>query len=754
MHLKSVHIQNYRRLKDVHIDLGKDVSIFVGANNSGKTSATNLIVQFLNRSSRSEPFTLYDFHASSWSEFNEIGRIKLSGQSVDTVKFPCITMDLWLSVEDKHVHRVIDFLPSLDWKSAKAVIGVRLQLEPKEPKDLLNRFADAYNTARNQIPRPQGNEENGDSGSTKYEFHPWPIDFCDFLRKKLSAFYSTHYYVLDLEKFGADGHPQDAYIPEKLGEGTGKKCQDIIGSLIRIDAMNAQRHLTDQNTSPSSRSESLSKRFSRFYGNRNQKHENDYQTMQALNDSEKRMNDLFEKVFNPTLNALQKMGYPGFANPHLQIRSSINPEKLLQEGADVHYSLNGTEGSQSGVDNLTLPDRYNGLGFKNLIYMVIELMDYHEQWLNDEVPPLLHLIIIEEPEVHLHVQLQQVFIRQISKLLEESLPDEKNFTSQLIVTTHSPHVIYEKGFSPIRYFRREEESLGNPVTKILNLNEFSSSKTDNDNNLFLKQYMRLTHCDLFFADAAVLVEGSVEKLLLPLMIEKTASGLLTKYLSVLDVGGAFAYRFLELIDFLGITTLIITDLDSVCENIIEDKNGKKRTPYKACPATEPAAITTNQTLKEWFPGKNSIDDILRASNPEKIRDKSKDCGAMIRVAYQYRRTVKWKDESRDLVGRTFEEMFALENLEWCQSPFRKSLKLTINTKSNQHSLEKIAEKLFERVRSDSFKKTEFALRLITEDTGAWKVPHYIAEGLKWLEDELAPSRGEGLAESTNRVNIP
>jgi hypothetical protein len=75
--------------------------------------------------------------------------------------------------------------------------------------------------------------------------------------------------------------------------------------------------------------------------------------------------------------------------------------------------------------------------------------------------------------------------------------------------------------------------------------------------------LRLTHCDLFFADAIILVEGAAEKLLMPSMIEMSASRLRTICLTVLEVGGAYAHRFEGLLSFLRIPYLVITDLDSV-----------------------------------------------------------------------------------------------------------------------------------------------------------------------------------------------
>ena len=55
MKIQSVHIRNYRKLKNCHIDFGEKETVLVGANNSGKTSAISAIVWFLKNTDR---FTL------------------------------------------------------------------------------------------------------------------------------------------------------------------------------------------------------------------------------------------------------------------------------------------------------------------------------------------------------------------------------------------------------------------------------------------------------------------------------------------------------------------------------------------------------------------------------------------------------------------------------------------------------------------------------------------------------------------------
>jgi predicted ATP-dependent endonuclease of OLD family len=114
--------------------------------------------------------------------------------------------------------------------------------------------------------------------------------------------------------------------------------------------------------------------------------------------------------------------------------------------------------------------------------------------------------------------------------------DKAIYTSQIVVTTHSTHILYERGFRPIRYFRRSRAE-ATSTSDVLNLSVFYDS-VDPDVRTFLERYLKLAHCDLFFADAAVLVEGNVERLLLPQMIASAAPRLQSTYLTILEIGGA------------------------------------------------------------------------------------------------------------------------------------------------------------------------------------------------------------------------
>ena len=177
------------------------------------------------------------------------------------------------------------------------------------------------------------------------------------------------------------------------------------------------------------------------------------------------------------------------------------------------------------MPEVTLPEKYNGLGYQNLISMVFNLMRFRDDWMQVGKVEIMqegeaessffepiHLVLIEEPEAHLHAQVQQVFIRKAYGVLRNhpELGNDKNFSTQLVVSTHSSHIAHEIDFSSLRYFRRmkpEKEEII-PCAQVINLSDTFGS--GDETSKFTARYLKTTHCDLFFADAAILIEVSVE----------------------------------------------------------------------------------------------------------------------------------------------------------------------------------------------------------------------------------------------------
>jgi predicted ATP-dependent endonuclease of OLD family len=231
---------------------------------------------------------------------------------------------------------------------------------------------------------------------------------------------------------------------------------------------------------------------------------------------------------------------------------------------------------------------------------------------------------------------------------------------------------------------------------------------------FLHQYMTLTRCDLFFADKAVLVEGLSERLLLPVIISKLEKAepdmtkLSSQYITVMEVGGAYAHLFFELLRFLELRSLIITDLDAV------ESNGGK-----AC-AVHLGSYSSNACLQAWF--SNDQPFSLAGLRTKKDVDKiiNGNC-----LAYQC------PEVENGPCGRTFEDAFILAN--------PKLFGLT-STASNKLELEA-------RSKAENLKKSEFALKhAITEKE--WNAPAYILEGIRWLArgDIIALNTAEDLVD--------
>ena len=220
----------------------------------------------------------------------------------------------------------------------------------------------------------------------------------------------------------------------------------------------------------------------------------------------------------------------------------------------------------------------------------------------------------------------------------------------------------------------------------------------------MAQYLTITRCDLFFCDKAILIEGAVERLLLPKMLSLTpASGhdLTHVYLSVVEVGGAYAHIFREFIQFLEVPTLVITDLDSI------DAERKK------CPVAL-GISTSNAALKSWLPGRKVLSE-LRSATPEECTEGS------VRVALQIPET------EGDLCGRSFEEAFCYANSEWLIA--NKAQLMGTSELFDYASKQDLEEAAY----SISFPKVDFAIDLILN--GGWKTPAYIASGLKWLAEQ-------------------
>lgn len=728
MKMAFVEIQNFRKLKACRVDIAEQETIFVGANNSGKTSAMDALILFLKKS-RHKDFATTDFTLSNWLSMDQFGvqwAAASDGEGTDLTLeswLPLLpSVDIWLRTGEKDIHRVAPLIPTLDW-TPDELLGVRLILAPKNMEQFYKDFRGAYKAAR-----------NAESASSKKErlLSLWPKSMRDFLEGELHKHFEVKSYILDPTR--RQDPEKGVAKPQSLPVDSVPLKKDPFDALFKIDVITAQRGFSDPKTEDESHSSfaSLSTQLRQYFS----KHLNpseapdasDIEALEAMEAAKTVFNEKLKISLAPAIGELEGLNYPGFSDPRISLTSKIDPRDTLDHETAVQFDL-------PGADLLSLPERYNGLGYQNLISMVFSLIRFRDEWMrvgkaakalgtdSAAIQPL-HLVLIEEPEAHLHAQVQQVFIKKAYKVLRAHVAlKDASFSTQMIVSTHSSHIAHEIDFSCLRYFRREPATKKGeiPTATVVNLSKTFGGQ--DETSKFATRYLRTTHCDLFFADAAILVEGSAERMLLPHFVRSKFPKLDQSYFSLLEIGGAHAHRLKPLLETLGLLSLIVTDLDSIQASATSKARPERGKGYR----------TGNTTLKDWLPQKELLDDLIDLPDAAK-----QTADRFIRVAYQCPITVKYtRDGSeKEAIPYTFEDSLAFTNLELFRG-YAEPIGLLKKLKAalGKGTLEEASKDMFASLETGS--KAEMALELLylTEPEKV-EPPAYISDGLKWLEEAI------------------
>ena len=429
-----------------------------------------------------------------------------------------------------------------------------------------------------------------------------------------------------------------------------------------------------------------------------------------------------EGIFTNVINVIKTYG--GIENGiNIAIESSISEKNLLSDNTSLSYRQGG---------NYSLPETYNGLGYLNLIGILFEIEITIQELF--EQPAEINLLYIEEPEEHTHPQLQYIFIRNIKSHINTHIEklNRKKKHLQILITSHSSHIVSECNFDDIIYFKKD----GNYVIA-KNFNSLKEKYNEDEQKKFefVKQYLTINRSELFFADKAICIEGDTERILMPMMMHKIDKEekqtkdiipLLSQNISIIEVG-AHSHTFFPLFDFLGTKVLIITDIDSVKLEKKANKNGKKRNMYVSCSPNE-GTHTSNASIKHFFgyTDTNTSNNQFKELIGKKLEDKIKN---NIRIAYQIPET---NDEYQ---ARSFEDAFIALNKNFilknkenlCNCGALKNFENgTLSGEYYKFALDNIK------------KKSTFASSVLYfnnehgNDDEQWKVPKYIKEGLLWI----------------------
>ena len=192
-----------------------------------------------------------------------------------------------------------------------------------------------------------------------------------------------------------------------------------------------------------------------------------------------------------------------------------------------------------------------GLGSNNLLFMACELL------LLSKEPDGLPLLLIEEPEAHLHPQ-RQLRLMEFLEAAAKPTVDPKRRPVQVIVTTHSPNLTSKIQLENLVLLHQHRAfSLAQGETKLVE-----------GDYRFLQRFLDVTKANLFFARGVIVVEGPGEAIILPTLARLIGHDLTQFGVSVVNVGGTGLRRYARILQrcdptngVLMIPTACIADMD-------------------------------------------------------------------------------------------------------------------------------------------------------------------------------------------------
>nr|BFF38435.1 ATP-dependent endonuclease [Tenacibaculum mesophilum] len=694
MQITKLEIENFRLLKGFSMDLEKELSLVIGKNNTGKTSILSVLDKFLNEKNK---FTYDDFNIDFKKELEEL--IKL----VDTPEEFApkgIKLKIFIDYDDKDdLSNVSRVLMDLDPANNKIVLGFEYILTYTEFLKLRNDY-DAFDknekqkVAEKKIKEVRGLKEFLKQGLNKYFITQRLSLEYDLTTEKVNEF---NYINLDLEKISIKDIISFKYIP-------------------------ARRDVTNKD-----KDNTLSKQTSSLYSKNEDSEEKAQATedfIDQLSETDRTLSGIYSDLFKNVLKNVSTFGGIKLNETTIDIISTLQHRDLLEGNTTVVYTHD--------IDRL--PEQYNGLGYMNLISMIFEIEILRQEFKRkkDEKPADINLLVIEEPEAHTHPQMQYVFIKNIKTLLAEGIKREDGINKplQYIITTHSSHIVADSDFNDIKYLKLEDKN--NVVSKNL-IDLKKEYDTDTNQYQFLKQYLTISRAEIFFADKAILIEGDTERILIPTFMRKVdieeatrleAEGkvddflpLLSQNISTIEVG-AYSQIFKKFIEFLGIKSLVLTDIDSVGNLGNKDKEGKPI--IEACEVSK-GTETSNSAIKHFL-GTVDWKDLKNLT----AEDRTIKLGsAKLCLCYQ--------QEEDGYHARSFEDAFIHINRAFIAGKKDKFQGL-----QNRKLFDDGTNNAYVLADSCIKKKTHFALDILyhsNENFSNWNIPEYIKNGLLWLKED-------------------
>lgn len=686
MILKKMKVKNFRLLKNFELDFKDGLSLVIGKNNCGKTSALIILDKMLN----SSKIMWEDINLEYQKElYKKIIGFDISEQEkVESLE--AVNLQLFIEYNDNDSYTNIQkFMMDLNPDNNTIVLEIISLIPIKkilELKAVIN----------------------------KKKFEDF-ISFSKFISKNFSVFFETKRYSRGFDV--------------ELNQITQDRSEEIdnedIKKVIKVAGIRADRAVSNDDRNHvlsgltgkyfSSYKAAKDKSESVFTRLEEKLEEADKELYKIYNGEKSESGETIDGIFSDVIDVIKTYG--GAENGiDIAIESSISEKNLLSDNTNLSYRQGG---------DCSLPETYNGLGYLNLIGILFEIETKIQELFEQSAD--INLLYIEEPEAHTHPQLQYIFIRNIKshiKAHRKNLLEDKNKQLQILITSHSSHIVSECNFDDIIYLKKNENMV---IAKSFNSLKEEYGGDEQKGFKFIKQYLTMNRSELFFADKAICIEGDTERILMPMMMHKIDNKekpkadlipLLSQNISIIEVG-AHSHIFIPLFKFLGIKVLIITDIDAA--------NKKDNGRYVKSNPKE-AKYTSNASIKEFFKdtGINTSNNQFKELVEKNAEDKIKD---NMRIAYQI------PESDGEYQASSFEDAFIALNKDFIVKNKKGFCEYGALKNFNDDD---ISSDYYNFALNKVEKKSAFASSILYfddengEDDEKWRVPKYIEEGLLWI----------------------
>ncbi len=596
MKITKIKINHFRALENFVLSVEEDLSVVIGKNNTGKTSLLSILDRFLGESKSS--FEFHDFNKNYLANSFPFNTERTFSAEEYTPFYISLTIHIEYNETD-YIGNLAKLFMSLDPKDKTAIIRFEYVMTYELYLNALKDYAVYCSKA----------------GKKKRN-----------IREYVEKYHSKYFKQIT-----------KSINPSDTNEFVEIKEKGDIQKIINFKYIKAIRDVSNLDE-VKAKSQTLSKLAVKYCEARRQETLDESLLDDVLKESDIKLDQSYKKIFKDVITDIERFSY-GKGEAKISVKSMLSASTLIKENANVVYSKEAE----------FLPEEYNGLGYMNLFAMIfyinIQIDEFRKISKVNQVPADINLLYIEEPEAHTHPQMQYIFIKNIQAKLQEGRKGkdgEEEINLQMILSSHSSHIVSQSDFEKIKFFYRENDAIYAKNLSDLKIAMIKSKDGGENRFRFLKQYLTLERSELFFADKVIFVEGDTERILINAMMQKTDIAnkdikgyvpLMSQNISVVEIG-AYSSVFDEFIDYLGIKALIITDIDSTKGAIGTD--GK--THYKACKVSS-GERTSNATLIHYF-NNISFDKLKALKKSEKVLIKNNagkwesSAKGLVRIAYQ------------------------------------------------------------------------------------------------------------------------